>query len=89
MLEEALGKTVPQLPPCIDVRISALDRRLAHVGAWGGIFPVRLPLEVRSERGAPVGVLVSRNGGCRKKFPGGKVFRQHLWVVGIDHTAKP
>ena len=34
--------------------------------AWGGIFLTRLPLEGRSERGTPVGVLVDRNGGCRK-----------------------
>ena len=35
----------------------------------GSYFPERIPLESRSERGAFVGVLVGRNGGCRKKLP--------------------
>ena len=32
-------------------------------------FLKRLPLKGRSERDAPVGVLVDQNGGCRKKLP--------------------
>ena len=34
-------------------------------GHMGKYFSARLPLEGRSERGAPVGVLFGRNGGCR------------------------
>ena len=41
-----------------------VDRRML-VGRY---FLVRLPSEGRSERGAPVGVLVGRNGGRRKKL---------------------
>ena len=37
-----------------------------HMGKY---FPAMLPSEGRSERGAPIGVLVSRNGGRRKKLP--------------------
>ena len=52
-----------------------------EIGACGHVgrcFPTRLPLEGRLERGASVGVLVSRNGGCGKILPekvvGGRVF---------------
>ena len=41
------------------------------IGDWNVVrpFPTRLPLEDRSERDAPVGVLVGRNEGRRKKLP--------------------
>ena len=47
-------------------------------GCMGRYFPTRLPPEGRSKRGAPVGVLVSQNGGRRKvsleKVVSGRVF---------------
>ena len=59
----------------------------------GRYFLVRLPSEGRSERGAPVGVLVGGNGGRRKisseKVASDMVFRQRPWVAEIDHTEKP
>ena len=67
--------------------------KIGVCGRMGRYFPARLPSEGRSERGAPVGVLVGQNGGCRKispeKVAGGRVFRWRPWVVGIDHTMKP
>ena len=39
------------------------------MGAWvGRYFQARLPPKGRSERGAPVGVLVGQNGGHWKKL---------------------
>ena len=44
----------------------------------------RLPLEDRSERDTPVGVLIGRNGSRRKilleKVYGGRVFRRQMWL---------
>ena len=51
------------------VSCATADRRLAHVGRY---FPMRLPPEGRSERGAPIGVLFGRNGGRRKMLPAAK-----------------
>ena len=49
-------------------------------GLMGRYFPTMLPLEGRSEGGAPVDVFFSRNGGRRKISPvkvvGDKVFRR-------------
>ena len=44
------------------------ETEIRSCGCVGGYFPTRLPLEGRSERGAPIGVLVGWNGGNRKKL---------------------
>ena len=61
----------------------ALVREFQHwIGdrPMGRYFPARLPSEGRLEGGAPVGVLLCRNGGHWKISPvkvvGGKVFRR-------------
>ena len=61
-----------------------------HVGKY---FPKKLPSEGRLERDAPIGVFVGQNEGhwkiLPKKVADGRVFFWRLWVVRIDHTAKP
>ena len=41
-----------------------------RVGAWSSVFRLsaRLPSEGRSERDAPIGLLVGQNGGRQKKL---------------------
>ena len=71
----------------------SVGSEIGACGCVGRCFRTRLPLEGRSERGVPVGVLVGRNGGRRtissEKVARGRVFRRWLWVAEIDHAVKP
>ena len=42
--------------------------------------PTRLPLEDRSERDAPVGVLIGRRKILLKKVSGDRVFQRQMWL---------
>ena len=70
LLEEARVQTVSH----------SVGSEIGACGCVGRYFSARLPLEGRSEGGAPIGVLFGRNGGGRKislvKVASGKVFRR-------------
>ena len=75
----ACQNSLTRATTCRRVNLSSkLD--IGACGRVGRYFPVRLPLEGRSEGGAPVDVFFSRNGGRRKISPvkvvGNKVFRR-------------
>ena len=56
----------------------SIGPEIGTCGQMGRYFPARLLSKGRSERGAPIGVFVGRNGGRRKILPkkvvGGSLF---------------